>query len=143
MPIPPGNSTLSESLKILAETGTRKKIWPDSTFTGTEALDRESIHLAKSLLQDLLETLEFDDSKKALQAYRGVSLDSTNELQQKIWPKSWSVPRRNSRLSSLSPIAYPRPCSLTRQSTFQSLRMSAKRLHPTLTNPHHLLTAGF
>ncbi len=83
MPIPPGNSTLSESLKILAETGTRKKIWPDSTFAGTEALDRESIHLAKSLLQDLLETLEFDDSKKALQAYRGVSLDSTNELQQK------------------------------------------------------------
>ena len=81
MPIPPGNSTLSESLKTLAETGSRKKIWPDSTFAGCETLDRENIHFAKSLLQDLLETLEQPESKQALKAYRGVSLDATNELQ--------------------------------------------------------------
>lgn len=83
MPIPPGNSTLSESLKILAETGSRKKTWPDSTFAGCEVLNREKMHSAKTLVQELLETLEHSESKLALQAYRGVALDSTNELQQR------------------------------------------------------------
>ena len=81
MPILPGNSTLSEALQILGETGSRKKTWPDSTFAGVEKLNRENVHFVKNILQDLLETLERDDAKKALKAYRGVSLDSTNEFQ--------------------------------------------------------------
>lgn len=82
-PIPVGNCTLSEALTMLAQAGTHKKVWPDSTFNGSENLSREEFHSAQSNLQDLLEILERDEAKKSLIAYKGVALDATNELQRK------------------------------------------------------------
>lgn len=76
LPIPPGNGTLSEALIALGKNGIRKKNWPDATFKGAESLDKESLHQAKGLLQSYLELIGKEDSRLAMEAFDGISLET-------------------------------------------------------------------
>ncbi len=77
-PIPPGNSTLSESLVALDRISA-KKVWPDSTFSGAENLSRENFLLVQEVIREILERQAKPDVRKALNAFKGLSLDSIDE----------------------------------------------------------------
>ena len=102
-PIPIGGCSLADALAALAQNTNRKKNWSDSTFSGSENLSKEQFHSAQSNLQDLLEILDRDNSQKALKAYDGGLLDSTNELQKKRLAEK--LKRANEEFSTLSTLA--------------------------------------
>lgn len=101
-PIPPGNSTLSESL-IALNSISSKKVWPDTTFSGAESLNRENFHQAQGIIQDILEQQAKPETRKALSAFKGLSLTAIRESQKtELFQKLQSA---NSKYQTLATLA--------------------------------------
>lgn len=102
LPIPPGNSTFSESLIALNRIST-KKVWQDSTFNGSENLSRESFHQALGTIQDILERQARPEAKKALAAFKGISISFIRESQKaEILQKLESADSKYQTLATLA-----------------------------------------
>ncbi len=102
MPIPPGNSTLSESLIALNRISS-KKVWPDSTFSGAENLSRENFLLSQEVIREILEQQDRPETRKAIGAFRGTNLVSIGESgKSELFQKLQSA---NSRFQTLATLA--------------------------------------
>ena len=101
-PIPPGNSTLSEALVALNKVSP-KKVWPDSTFLGAENLSREDFRLLQEVIRDILERQAKPESRKALNAFKGLDLTAIDEAQKaELFQKLQSA---NSKYQTLATLA--------------------------------------
>lgn len=102
MPIPPGNSTLPESLIALNKISS-KKVWPDSTFSGAENLSRENFHRSQGIIQDILEQQVKPETRKAINAFKGLSLTAIRESQKaEIFQKLQDASSKYQTLATLA-----------------------------------------
>lgn len=101
-PIPPGNSTLSDSLIALNKISS-KKVWPDSTFSGAETLSRENFHLVQGIIQDILELQAKPETRKALNAFKGIALTAFHSSQKtELFQKLQSASSKYQTLATLA-----------------------------------------